>query len=142
MMRPSIFGENLFDEMMSFPFEDNLFGRRAKNLMKTDVKEKDGMYEFDIDLPGFKKEEISVSLDNGYLTISAVKGMDKEETKEDGKYIRRERYSGQCTRSFYVGDGVSKDDIKAKYEEGILKLTLPKEEPKEIENKKYISIEG
>ena len=91
MMRPSIFGENLFDEMMSFPFEDNLFGRRAKNLMKTDVKEKDGMYEFDIDLPGFKKEEISVSLDNGYLTISAVKGMDKEETKEDGKYIRRER---------------------------------------------------
>ena len=149
MMLPSIFGEDLFDEMMDFPFRDDFFGKRnplygknAKNMMKTDVKETEGSYEVSIDLPGFKKDEISAQLDNGYLTISAAKGLDKEEQDKDGRYIRRERYAGQCSRSFYVGDGVTQEDIKAKYEDGILKLTVPKKEAKQVEQQRYIAIEG
>ncbi len=151
MMMPSIFGENLFDEMMNLPFEldDEFFGKRnplygknAKNLMKTDVKEKDGSYEVAIDLPGFKKDEINAKLEDGYLTISAAKGLDKDEQDKDGKYIRRERYSGQCQRSFYVGDAINEEDIKAKFEDGILKLEIPKKDAKAVEQKKYIAIEG
>ncbi len=150
MLMPSIFGENLFDDFMDFPFDRDFFGRRnplygkhEKNLMKTDVKETDSTYELAIDLPGFKKDEVTAKLEDGYLTISASKGMEKEEKDEkNGTFIRRERYTGQCSRSFYVGDGVNEDDIKAKFEDGILKLMIPKKEAKEIEQKKYIAIEG
>ena len=147
MLMPSIFVENLFDEMMSFPWEQEFFGRRdygknEKNLMKTDVKETDSTYELDIDLPGFKKEDVKVALENGYLTISAAKGMNKDEKNEDGKYIRRERYSGSCTRSFYVGDAVKESDIHAKFEDGTLKLSVAKKDPAVEEKKGYIAIEG
>ena len=147
MMLPSIFGEDLFDEMMDFPFEDDFFGKRnplygkkAKNMMKTDVKEHETGYEVDIDLPGFKKDELDLT--DGYLTISASKGLDKDEEDKKGKYIRKERYAGSMSRSFYVGDGITEDDIKAKYENGILKLSIPKKEAKAVEQKKHIAIEG
>ena len=120
MMMPSIFGGNLFnDDWMDFSFPDidkELYGKHAKNLMKTDVKEKDGNYEVAIDLPGFKKDEITAELKDGYLTISAAKGLDKDEKDKEGKYIRRERYAGNMSRSFYVGDQVTEDDIHPKYE--------------------------
>lgn len=149
MMLPAIFGENLFDDFMDDAFERNFFGNRnplygkhSKNLMKTDVKETDNGYELDIDLPGFKKDEITAHLENGYLTVSAAKGVDKDEKDKEGRYIRRERYSGSMTRSFYVGDSISEEDIKAKYEDGILSLSIPKKDPKAVEAKKYIAIEG
>ena len=112
--------------------------------MKTDIKEKDDGYELEIDLPGFTKDEIKASLDNGYLTISAAKGLDKDEQeKETGHYIRRERYAGACQRSFYVGDAVEQDDIKGEFKHGILKLFVPKKEAKkEVKENKYIAIEG
>ena len=137
MLMPSIFGENLFnDDWMDFSFPDVdkvLYGKHAKNVMKTDVKETDNSYEVDIDLPGFKKDEIEAKLENGYLTISAAKGLDKEEKEEkDGKYIRKERYSGAMSRSFYVGDELKQEDIKAKYQDGILKLSVPKKEQKKL----------
>ena len=149
MLLPSIFGEDLFDDMMDFPFEDEFFGRknplygkRAKNLMKTDVKETENGYELDIDLPGFKKEEVQASLENGYLTLSASKGLDKDEKDKKGRYIRRERYSGAMSRSFYVGEGVEQKDIHAKFENGILKLTVPKTNAQKVEESKHIAIEG
>ena len=153
MLMPSIFGENLFDDLFDFPFYDDrnenkiekkLYGRHARNLMKTDIKELDNGYELDIDLPGFKKEEIHASLENGYLTISAAKGLDQDEQdKETGHYIRRERYAGSCERSFYVGDGVTQEDVKAEFKHGILKLFVPKKEAKPaVEQNKYIAIEG
>lgn len=149
MMLPTIFGENLFDDFMDDAFERNFFGGRnplygkhSKNLMKTDVKETDNGYELDIDLPGFKKDEISAHLEDGYLTVSAAKGVDKDEKDNEGRYIRRERYSGSMTRSFYVGNAVTEEDIKAKYEDGILSLSIPKKDPKAVEAKKYIAIEG
>ncbi|MBE5062594.1 Hsp20/alpha crystallin family protein [Lachnospiraceae bacterium DSM 108991] len=153
MMMPSIFGENLFDDWMDFPFDDDfdkyffgkknpLYGKHAKNMMKTDVKETDNSYEVDIDLPGFKKDEINAKLENGYLTISAAKGLDKDEKDKKGKYIRKERYAGAMSRSFYVGEGVTQDEIKAKYEDGILKLTVPKKDAKAVEKNDYIAIEG
>ena len=150
MLMPSIFGENLFDDdWMDFPFERDfwgrknpLYGKNAKNIMKTDIKEHDGGYELDIDLPGFKKDEITIALDNGYLTISAAKGLDKEEQDKQGKYIRRERYAGAMQRSFYVGDAVTEEDVKAKFEDGILRLSIPKKDAKAVETKKTIAIEG
>ena len=146
MLMPSIFGENLFnDDWMDFGFPEvdkALYGKHAGNVMKTDVKETDTGYEVDIDLPGFKKDEINAQLDNGYLTISASKGLDKEEKDKKGKYIRKERYAGAMSRSFYVGEGITQEDIKAKYEDGILRLSVPKKEAKAVENKKYIAIEG
>ena len=146
MLMPSIFGENLFnDDWMDFGFPEvdkALYGKHANNVMKTDVKETDTGYEVDIDLPGFKKDEINPQLDNGYLTISAAKGLDKDEKDKKGKYIRKERYAGAMSRSFYVGEGVTQEDIKAKYEDGILRLSVPKKEAKAVENKKYIAIEG
>lgn len=146
-MLPSIFGENLFDEF----FDDNmgmfpvwngrnpLYGKHAKNLMKTDVRETEDTYEMDIDLPGFKKDEISVELADGYLTIRAAKGLDKDEEDKKGKYIRQERYAGSCSRSFYVGD-VEPEDVSAKYEDGILKLSMPKQPKKELPKHSTISI--
>ena len=153
MLRPSIFGENLFDDFMDgfrfpeFPeFADVdkvLYGKHGKNMMKTDVKELDNGFEVDIDLPGFKKDEIRLQLENGYLTVNAAKGLDKDEQDKKGNYIRRERYAGSMSRSFYVGDGVKEEDIHAKYEDGILKLSLPKKAPKAVEEKDgYIAIEG
>ncbi len=149
MMLPTIFGENLFDDFMDDAFERNFFGGRnplygkhSKNLMKTDVKETETGYELDIDLPGFKKDEISAHLEDGYLTVSAAKGVDKDEKDNEGRYIRRERYGGSMTRSFYVGNAVTEEDIKAKYEDGILSLSIPKKDPKAVEAKKYIAIEG
>ena len=155
MLMPSIFGENLFDDdWMDFPFErfdrdfwgkkNPLYGKNAKNMMKTDIREHEAGYELDIDLPGFKKDEITVDLENGYLTISAEKGLDKDEQeKETGRYIRRERYAGACSRSFYVGKEVHQDDIKAEFKHGILTLFVPKKEAKPaVEQKKTIAIEG
>ena len=153
MLMPSIFGENLFDDLFDFPFYDDrneqkvekkLYGRHARNLMKTDIKEMDNGYQLIIDLPGFKKEEIHAALENGYLTISAAKGLDEDEKdKKSGKYIRRERYTGSCQRSFYVGEDVTEEDIKAEFKHGILKLFVPKKEAKPaVEQKKYVSIEG
>lgn len=147
---PSILGENLFDDFMNdfrlpaFPDVDKeLYGKHAKNLMKTDVKETEKGYEVDMDLPGFKKDEIKASVENGYLTISAARGLDEDEKdKKSGKYIRRERYAGACERSFYVGEGISQDDIKASFQHGILKLFIPKEPEKSVEEKKYVAIEG
>ena len=149
MMMPSIFGENLFDDWMDFPFENEFFGKKnplygkhAKNMMKTDVRETDNSYEVDIDLPGFKKDEISVELKDGYLTINAAKGLDKDQKDKDGSYIRRERYAGSMTRSFFVGNGITKEEIHAKYENGIMMLSVPKKAAKAVENNHYISIEG
>lgn len=148
-MVPSIFGENLFDEWLGFPFRGSffngnspLYSKNEKNLMKTDVRETDATYELDIDLPGFKKEELQARIEDGYLTISASKGLDKDETQQDGSYIRRERYVGQCSRSFYIGEAVTQEEIKAKFEDGILRLSIPKKDQKQIEQKKYIAIEG
>ena len=150
MLVPSIFGENLFDDFMDFPFNDDfwgrknpLYGKNAKRMMKTDIRETEGSYELDVDLPGFKKDEIKASLENGYLTISAAKGLDKDEKDKEGKYIRQERYAGAMSRSFYVGDEVTQEDIKAKYEDGILKLSIPKKEKKPaVEQDNHIAIEG
>ena len=138
MLMPSIFGENLFDDFMDFPFG----GKKINTMMKTDIRDTDSPYELDIDMPGFKKEDIQAQLKNGYLTISASKGLDKDETDKEGRYIRQERYTGQCCRTFYVGDGISQEEIRAKFEDGILKLSVPKKQPKAIESSQYISIEG
>ena len=144
-MLPSIFGENLFDEMFSDPFftgRDPLYGKHAKALMKTDVRETEGSYELDIDLPGFKKDEIKAQVSDGYLTVSAAKGLDKDETDKKGRYIRRERYAGQCSRSFYVGEDVTESDISARFEDGILRVSIPKKEVKKLPEKAgYINIE-
>ena len=150
MLMPSIFGENLFDDdWMDFAFDRDfwgrknpLYGKNAKNIMKTDIREHDGGYELDVDLPSFKKDEINVELEEGYLTISAAKGLDKDEQDKKGKYIRRERYAGAMQRSFYVGEAVTQEDIKAKFEDGILKLSIPKKDAKAVETKKTIAIEG
>ena len=146
MLMPSIFGENLFnDDWMNFGFpevEKALYGKHASHEMKTDVRETDSGYEVDIDLPGFKKDEINIQLDNGYLSISAAKGLDKDEQDKEGKYIRKERYAGPMSRSFYVGNAITQDDIKAKYESGILRLSVPKKAAEEIESAKRIAIEG
>ena len=145
MLMPSIFGENLFDDWMDFSFPDidkKLYGKHAKNVMKTDIKEKDEGYELVVDLPGFKKDEIEVQLENGYLTISAAKGLDKDETDKNGKYLRQERYAGSMSRSFYIGEGITEEDIHGKFENGILKLDIPKEEVRKVEQKKRIAIEG
>ena len=154
MLMPSIFGENLFDELFNdFPFYDDrdmrkaekkLYGRRAGNLMKTDIKELDNGYRLEVDVPGFRKEEVKVSLENGYLTIEAAKGLDQDEQEKDtGRYIRKERYAGACSRSFYVGEGVEQADVKGEFKHGILTLFIPKKEAKpEVEENKYITIEG
>ncbi len=160
MMTPSLFNEgfDLMDRFYNDPWfgfddrefknmEKKLYGHRAKNVMNTDIKEHDDGYELTIDLPGFTKDEVSVGLDNGYLTISAAKGLDEDKADSEkeakkGKYIRRERYAGSCSRSFYVGDDIENADVKAKFEHGILTLEIPKKDKKVLEQKKYIPIEG
>ena len=148
-MLPSIFGENLFDDffadpfsiMPAFPSHDALYGKHGKNLMKTDVRETEDTYELDIDLPGFKKDEVNLELKDGYLTIQAAKGLDKEEPEKKGKYIRQERYAGACSRSFYVGEHVEPEDIRAKFENGILQISLPKAAKKQLPKSNVIAIE-
>ena len=145
MLMPSIFGENLFDDWMDFSFPDiekALYGKHTQNVMKTDVKETNQGYEVDIDLPGFKKEDVNAKLENGYLTIQASKGLNRDEKDKEGKYIRRERYSGSMSRSFYIGEGVKQEDIHARFEDGILKLMIPKVDKKALEKSRYIAIEG
>lgn len=148
MLMPSIFGENLFDDFMDFPFNSDFFQRanrrpqRENTLMKPDLKETDSSYELDIDLPGFKKENVNAQLKDGYLTIQASSNTDNGEKDENGKYIRRERFIGNCSRSFYVGEAVTQEDIKARFENGILKLSIPKKDAKAVEQSRYIAIEG
>ena len=142
MMMPSIFGENLFDDFMEDAFKSPIFGKREKNLMKTDIRENDNGYELDMDLPGFKKDEITVNLRDAYVTISAERGMERNEKDEKtGKFVRQERYSGSCQRSFYVGEGVKQEDMKARFEDGILHLEFPKASPKQVEESHRILIE-
>lgn len=147
MLMPSIFGENLFDDF----FDD--FARPARNvvryntpstnIMRTDIRESDMGFELDIDLPGYKKEDVKAELKDGYLTISAETKTDNDEKAENGKYIRRERYYGTCSRSFYVGKEITQEEIKARFEDGILKVSVPKKQPKPaVEESKYIQIEG
>ena len=148
-MLPSIFSENLFDDFFADPFSampvfqgrDPLFGKHGKNLMKTDVRELDGSYEIDIDLPGFKKDEVDIQLQDGCLTISAAKGLDKDEKDKQGRYIRQERYAGSVSRSFYVGEDVKPADVKASFEDGILKLSVPKAEAKQLPENTTIAIQ-
>ena len=151
---PTVFGENLMDVFDDFDRaffrgmtrpEHMLYGRNASHMMKTDVKETDEGYEVDVDLPGFKKDEIKLELNNGYLTISTEKSLEKKDEKKDekkGKVLRQERYSGTMQRSFYVGGSITEEDIKAKYENGVLSFTLPKKEVKKVPEKKTILIEG
>ena len=151
MLVPSIFSDNFFDDFFEFPFIDDraeknaerkLYGHHAANLMKTDIKEFDDKYEVEIDLPGFKKDEVHAELKDGYLVVSAEKGLDEDEKdKKSGKYLRRERYAGSCQRSFYVGEGIHQEDIKASFDNGELKIVVPKEAPKQIEENKFIPIE-
>ena len=144
-MLPSIFGEDLFDDMFDmdamFGRKNPLYGKNAKNMMKTDIRETAKTYELDIDLPGFKKDEIQVELENGYLTIRAEKGLDKDEKDDQGRYIRQERYAGAMSRSFYVGDGVTVDDMKAKFEDGILQISVPKTTVEALPKKNILAIE-
>ena len=139
MLMPSIFGENLFDDWMSFPFRNF----NTNSLMKTDIRETDGSFELAIDMPGFNKEDLKAELKEGYLTISASTNKDDGEKDENGRYIRRERYVGSCSRSFYVGEDIKQDDIKANFENGILKISVPKKEAQpKVEEDKHIAIEG
>lgn len=151
MLYPSIFDDSLFDELLDFSFptvrgmgdtERKLYGRHAGRLMKTDVHEHDDHYEVDIDLPGFKKDEIALELENGYLTVRAAKGLDKDETDKKGKLIRQERYAGAMQRTFFVGENVTEEDIRARFEDGVLKLNVPKKDAPKLPEKKTIMIEG
>ena len=148
MLMPSIFGESLFDDW----FDDidrqmqhmdrRLYGRNAKREMKTDVREKEDGYEIDMDLPGFKKDQVELSLENGYLTVTANKGFDKDEKDKQGRMIRQERYAGSMQRSFYVGQNMTEEDVKAHFEDGVLHLNLPKKDARKVPEKKTICIEG
>ena len=147
-MLPSIFGENLFDDFFSDPFEmmmpqsrNPLYGKHAKNLLKTDVRETENSFEVDMDLPGFKKDEVNLELKDGYLTVSADKALDKDKKDNEGRYIRQERWSGSCSRSFYVGDAVKPEDVHAQFENGILQIALPKQEQKQLPSTTAIAIE-
>jgi HSP20 family molecular chaperone IbpA len=148
-MLPSIFGENLFDDWFDFPsfpefrnIDRKLYGRHAAHEMKTDVREHEDHYEVDVDLPGFKKDEIRLELENGVLTVHAVKDLEKEEKDKAGKIIRQERFSGAMQRSFYVGEALTEEDIGAKFENGVLSLNIPKKDVKKLPEKKVIQIEG
>ena len=148
MLMPSIFGESLFDEFFNDMeremrhMDRRLYGKNAAREMKTDVHEHEDHYEVDIDLPGFKKDEVTLELQNGYLTVTAAKGLDQEETTKKGKLIRQERYAGSMQRSFYVGDALTEADIGAKLEHGVLSLCIPKKDEKKLPEKKTIMIEG
>ena len=149
MLMSGLFGEDLFDEFWGLPtqrelanIDKHLYGKNARNLMKTDVHETDTDYEMDVDLPGFKKDQINVKLEDGYMTISATKDHDTEKKDHHGKIIRQERYAGSLQRSFYVGDAVKVEDVKAKFEDGVLRLCIPKKELKELPGNNTRAIEG
>ncbi|MCR5109269.1 MAG: Hsp20/alpha crystallin family protein [Lachnospiraceae bacterium] len=148
MLLPSIFGESLLDDWMDLPRMDfpdidrKLYGKNAAHVMKTDVHENEDGFEVDIDLPGFKKDEIRLSLEDGYLSVSASKALDNDKKDKKGKLIRQERYAGSMQRSFYVGDTIKEEEIKAKFEDGVLKLGIPKKDTAKIPEKKLIAIEG
>ncbi len=148
---PTLFGENLMDVFNDFDRdffrgfmrpEHALYGKNAARMMKTDVRETETAYEVDMDLPGFKKDELHLQLENGTLTISAEKSLEKKQENDQGRLLRQERYSGAMSRSFYVGDHITEEDIKARFEDGVLRLTVPKKEAKKVEEKKTILIEG
>ena len=148
---PTIFGENLMDVFDGFDrsffrnfgsMDRALYGKHAQNMRKTDVKETDDGYEVDIDLPGFKKDEIQLELNNGYLTISTQKALEKDEKNKKGRMLRQERYAGMMQRSFYVGEHITEEDVKASYESGVLHLVLPKKDAPKMPEKKTIQIEG
>ena len=151
-MLPTVFGENLFDDFFDDAFlapvfhtRNPLYGKHAAHVMKTDIREKDGSYELDVDLPGFKKDEVQLNLENGYLTISAEKSLNRDEKeegkeKDEGRYLRRERYSGQCSRSFYVGDALQPSDLSATFEDGILRISMPKSAPQQLPAKTTVEI--
>ena len=148
-MLPSIFGESLFDDWMGFPFrgfdsdvDRKLYGKHAAHVMKTDLKEHDEGYELKIDLPGFKKDQIDLQLQNGYLTITASKGIEEESKDRNGRILLQERYSGSMTRSFYIGENVKEDEVKARFEDGVLTLDFPKEQPVSLPERRTIQIEG
>ena len=148
-MMPSIFGENLFDDFFNDSFgmfpvmntRNELYGKRGKSLMKTDVRETADSYELDVDLPGFKKDEVHVDLKNGYLSISAAKGVNRDQQDQEGRYIRQERFAGACSRSFYVGDAVEPEDVSARFEDGILRISLPKQVRKQLPQSTAIAIQ-
>jgi HSP20 family molecular chaperone IbpA len=148
---PAVFGENMMDVFNDFDRdffrgftrpEHMLYGKNAQRMMKTDVKETDEGYELDVDLPGFKKEEIHLVLENGYLTISTEKSLEKDQENKQGRMLRQERYAGVMQRSFYVGEQITEEDVKASYENGILHLTLPKKDAARVPERKQILIEG
>ena len=148
---PTLFGENLMDVFNDFDRdffrgfwrpEHALYGKNAAHMMKTDVKETETGYEVDVDLPGFKKEDLRLELHDGTLTISAEKNLEKNEENKEGKVLRQERYSGAMSRSFYVGDQMTEEDIKARYEDGVLHLSIPKKDTRKVPEKKTICIEG
>ncbi len=148
-MLPSIFGESLFDDWMGFPFrgfasdaDRKLYGKHAARLMKTDLKEHDDGYELSVDLPGFSKDQIELNLENGYLTITATKGLEEEGKDKKGKIVHQERYTGSMSRSFYLGEHVTEENVKARFENGVLTLGFPKEEPRNLPERKTIQIEG
>ena len=145
MLMPSIFGDDFFDDFFRYPsrsYNETKFNQTA-GMMNTDVKETDQGYEVTMNLPGMKKENVKAELKDGYLTINASTTSENDEKDEKGKYIRRERYSGSCSRSFYVGEDITQEDIKAKFEDGTLKMLIPKKDAKPaVETKQYISIEG
>ena len=145
MMMPSIFRENLWNDLMDFSFPEldgKMYGKRGEHIMRTDVKEHDDKYEVDIELPGFRKEDVKAELKDGYLTITALKEVKNEQKNKSGKYVRRERYTGNMSRSFYVGEKVTQEEIHAKFEDGVLKLQIPKKDPKkQVEDKHYVTIE-
>lgn len=152
MLLPSIFGESLFDDFDSFShfpttrdiddFDQRVYGKQAANVMRTDVHEHDNSYELAIDLPGFSKDEISLNLENGCLIVSAQKTTNHDEKSPQGKLIRRERYAGSMQRSFYVGEDITEEEVRAKFENGVLKLTIPKKDAQPaVEQKKTITIE-
>ena len=146
MLMPGIFSENLFDNFFgdfAYPTKNVArYNNSASTMMCTDIKESEQGFELNIELPGYDKEDISAKLKDGYLTINAETNNNKEEKDENGKYIRRERFYGSCSRSFYVGEAVTEEDIKARFENGILKLQVPKKEKEAVEESKYIMIEG
>ena len=148
---PTVFGENLMDVFDDFDrnffrgfgnIDRALYGKHARNMMKTDVKETDEGYEVDVELPGFKKDEIHLELNNGYLTISTEKTLEKDKEKKNGRMLRQERYAGAMQRSFYVGEYLTEEDIKASYESGVLHLMIPKKDAPKLPEKKIIQIEG
>ena len=148
-MLPSIFGESLFDDWMDFPFrgfasdvDRKLYGKNAAHVMKTDLKEHDEGYELKVDLPGFKKDQIQLHLENGYLTVQAAKGLEEEDKDKKGRLVHQERFTGSMARSFYVGENLTEEDIKARFEDGVLTLDFPKAEQKKLQERRYIQIEG